>query len=201
MTTTVAGDSRLAGQEYCFSLERLGELNRSPIPLLSARLSTACPSFGKTASEIDDPGALVSEISAHCSGEDGFIQSSMPLQEIVFRTLLLNGGGPMSLFDLHNELTERWSSPVRPITLTMSGLARVLDSDVFYGFAALPMEMPETDDADLPMLTLGHGGGSGAAAGTLQNVGVEDDEDGEPYDDDGADDLYDDDDDEDFDED
>ena len=145
MTTIVTGNSKLAGPEYRFSLERLEELNRSPIPLLLARLNTACPSFGKTPSEIADASDLVTEIKTHCAGDTEFIQSAMPLQEIVFRTLLLKGGEPMLLSELHAELTEKWSTPIRPITLTESGLARVLDSDVFYGFAVIPVEEPESE--------------------------------------------------------
>ena len=146
MTTTVTGNSKSAGAEYRFSLERLEELNRSPIPLLLARLNTACPSFGKTSADIEDPSNLVAEIRAHCAGDTEFIQSAMPLQEIVFRTLLLRGGEPMPLADLHAELTEKWSTPIRPITLTEGGLARVRDNDIFYGFAAIPVEEPEPEE-------------------------------------------------------
>ena len=70
----------------------------------------------------------------------------MPLQEIVFRTLLLRGEEPMPLSELHAELTEKWSTPIRPITLTVAGLGRVLESDVFYGFAAIPSEEPEPEE-------------------------------------------------------
>ena len=194
MTTTVTGNSKSAGPEYRFSLERLEELNRSPIPLLLARLSTACPSFGKMPSEIADPSDLVKEIRTHCAGDTEFIQSSMPLQEIVFRTLLLQGGEPMPLTALHSELTEKWSSPIRPITLTVGGLARVLDSDVFYGFAAIPVEEPEPEE------TL-DGGRMLAAAGAdedeqlsriLEVLAADDDEDEDLF---GEDDLDDDDDD------
>ena len=146
MTTTVTGNSRSAGPEYRFSLERLEELNRSPIPLLLARLNTACPSFGKTPAEIADVSDLVKEIRAHCAGDTEFIRSAMPLQEIVFRTLLLRGEEPMPLSELHAELTEKWSTPIRPITLTVGGLARVLESDVFYGFAGIPVEEPEPEE-------------------------------------------------------
>ena len=146
MTTTVTGNSRSPGPEYRFSLERLEELNRSPIPLLLARLNTTCPSFGKIPAEIADPSDLVKEIRAHCAGDTEFIQSAMPLQEIVFRTLLLRGEEPMALSELHAELTEKWSTPIRPITLTVSGLARVLESDVFYGFAGIPVEEPEPEE-------------------------------------------------------
>ncbi len=146
MTTTVTGNSKSAAAEYQFSLDRLEELNRSPVPLLLARLNTACPSFGKTAAEIADPSDLMREIRTHCTDDTDFIQSAMPLQEIVFRTLLLKGGEPMPLSDLHAELTEKWSTPIRPITLTENGLARVLDNDVFYGFAAIPVEEPEPEE-------------------------------------------------------
>ena len=146
MTTTVTGNSKSAGPEYRFSLERLEELNRSPIPLLLARLNTTCPSFGKTPAEIADPSDLVKEIRTHCAEDTEFIQSAMPLQEIVFRTLLLRGEEPMPLRELHAELTEKWSTPIRPITLSVSGLARVLESDVFYGFAAIPVEEPEPEE-------------------------------------------------------
>ena len=53
--TTVAANARLEGTEYRFNLERLAELNRSPIPLLLARLSRPCPSYGKAASESATP--------------------------------------------------------------------------------------------------------------------------------------------------
>ncbi len=153
MTTAFTASNRLSGLEYRLSLERLETLNRSPIPLLLSRLNTGCPSYGKTPAEIDDAAALIAEIRAHCAGDDDFIRQAMPLQEILFRTLLLNGDDPMTLGELHQELTERWSSPIRPITVTLSGLARILDGDEFYGFEALPSAEPEPELADLPMLT------------------------------------------------
>ena len=198
MTTTVAGDSRLAGTEYRFSLERLEELNRSPLPLLLARLNTACPSYGKTPADIGNPADLVDEISAHCGGDDDFINPAMPLQEILFRTLLLQAGEPMTLADLHEELTERWSSPIRPITVTLGGLARVLDNDVFYGFAAVPVAEPEPEEPRLPMLGAVAPDDAGLPGGIASaTAGDADDDDGDPYDDDDedADDLFDEDDD------
>ncbi len=194
MTTTVTGSSRSAGSEYRFSLERLEELNRSPIPLLLARLNTACPSFGKTPAEIADPSDLVNEIKAHCAEDTEFILSAMPLQEIVFRTLLLQGGEPMPLVELHAELTEKWSTPIRPITLSVSGLARVLDSDVFYGFAAIPMEETEPEEASDGVLMLSAAGSDEdeQLARIIEALAADDDEDEDLF---GEDDLDDDDDD------
>lgn len=192
MTTTVTGNSKSAGPEYRFSLERLEELNRSPIPLLLARLSTACPSFGKTPAEIADASDLVKEIRTHCAGDTEFIQSSMPLQEIVFRTLLLQGGEPMQLSELHAELTEKWSSPIRPITLTVGGLARVLDNDVFYGFAAIPVEEPEPEETSdgIRMLAASRDDEAEQMSRILEVLAADDDEDEDLF---GEDDLDDDD--------
>ncbi len=198
MTTTVAGDGRQARTEYRFSLERLEELNRSPVPLLLARLNTACPSYGKTPADIANPADLVDEISAHCGDDDNFINPSMPLQEILFRTLLVQAGEPMTLADLHEELTERWSSPVRPITVTVGGLARILDNDEFYGFAAVPVAESEPEETLLPMLGAAPDDDSGLTGDLASAVAgdLDDDDDGDLFDeddDDDADDLFDDD--------
>lgn len=156
--TTVAANARLEGIEYRFNLERLAELNRSPIPLLLARLSRPCPSYGKAASEIGDPNTLIAEIRVNCADDPDFIRQSMPLQEIVFRTLLLAEDQTMTLGEIHRELTERWSSPIRPISVTIAGLARILDSDVFYGFDPIALPEPEIIEPDLPMLRAGEDG-------------------------------------------
>lgn len=214
MTTALApaAQNRLADTEYQISLERLSELNRSPAPLLLARLNTACPSYGKTPANAADPVRLMAEIRRHCKDDADFIAQSMPLQEIVFRTLLLNGDEPMTLGQLHQELTERWSSPLRPITVTLSGLARILDSDLFYGFESIPVVEPEPEPATepdfdaAPMLAPAPTDAELAslAAAIVSNLDDDDDEYDAADDDDEEDDdsdLYDDDGDEDDDED
>ena len=151
MITAIA-NTRLEAQEYRVSLERLDDLNRSAIPLLLARMTAACPSHGKSSADVASAADLVSEIRAHCAADSDFIRASMPLQEILFRTLLLAKDQTLTLGELHRELTERWSSPIRPITVTVTGLARILDSDGFYGFDAVPTPEPELADSGLPML-------------------------------------------------
>ncbi len=151
--STISVNPRLEGLEYRFSVERLVELNRSPVSLLLARLNRTCPSYGKGAAEVDDPARLIEEIRANCADDADYILQAMPLQEIVFRTLLLAEDHTLTLQELHHELTERWSSPIRPITVTVAGLARILDNDVFYGFELLTPPEPEVVEPDLPMLT------------------------------------------------
>ncbi|MDE2938252.1 MAG: hypothetical protein OXR67_04955 [Chloroflexota bacterium] len=120
---------------YCISLERLDELNRSAITLLAARRSPMSPSMMKEDHELDNPQELLDEIAEYCGDVEEFISSDMPIQEIVFRTMLARRNEPISLTDLHRELTERWATPVRPIHISPRNLARILDSDDYYGFA------------------------------------------------------------------
>ena len=120
---------------YCVSFDRLEHLNRSAITLLAARRSPMAPSMLKEDHELDNPQELLDEIAQYSADEEDFIDSSMPIQEIVFRTLLARRNEPMSLSDLHYELTERWATPIRPISISLRHLERILDNDDYYGFA------------------------------------------------------------------
>ena len=192
--STVSVNPRLEGLEYRVSLDRLAELNRSAAPLLAARLTGACPSYGKPASEAEDPVALLAEIRANCANDDNYIRQSLPLQEIVFRTLLLASDQTLTLRELHYELTERWSSPIRPITVTVSGLARILDSDEFYGFECVALPEPEVAEPDPPMLLAGEDGSDDLMRDILSSL-HEDSEEDDHIDDEDEDDPYEDDDD------
>lgn len=121
--------------KYHVSFRRLEELNRSPVTLVAARRVESCPSMSQPIQELNDPQALIAEISRHFQNDPEYIRSDMPLMEIVFRILLSRKNEYISLADLHYELTERWATPVRPINVTQRGLQRVLDGDTYYGFA------------------------------------------------------------------
>lgn len=125
---------------YYVSFSRLDELNRSAITLLAARRTPMSPSMLKQDHELEDPQELLDEIAEFCGDEEDFIHSNMPVQEIVFRTLLARRNEPMSLTELHHDLTERWSTPVRPIHVSLKNLERILDRDDYYGFARVAEE-------------------------------------------------------------
>ena len=122
---------------YSISFRRLAELNRSAIVLLAARRVPTCPSLDLPDTELTDPQKLMNEIADHFEDGDGFINSEMTVQEILFRTLLSRRNKPTLLSELHQELTERWSTPIRPINVTEDGLRRILESDSYYGFAVV----------------------------------------------------------------
>ena len=120
--------------KYFISFERLTQLGRSPIHVLASRRGPSAPSRLKPDNELDNPAELVEEIAEFSVKEPDYIHSGLPLQEIVFRILLGRRNEPTPLQDLHYELTERWSTPMRPINITEEGLERILDGDTFYGF-------------------------------------------------------------------
>ena len=121
--------------QFLISVDRLAKLERSPVHLVAGRLATSCPSKSKSIGELGDVKSLIREISQNYKNDEGFIRSDMPVQEIVFRTLLARNNRPMSLADLHYELTEKWATPIRPIIITEERLLRILDNDSYYGFA------------------------------------------------------------------
>ena len=119
---------------YQVSFERLVELNRSAVAIVADRRPTTCPSRQLSDLELPNAQKLVDEIAEHSGDDEDFIRTEMPIQEIVFRLLLSRRNQPTLLRDLHYELTEKWSTPVRPISLTEQGLSRILDADTYYGF-------------------------------------------------------------------
>ena len=103
--------------------------------MCSSDLTAESPSKSKSIAEMGDVKVLIREISQNYKHDSNYIRSDMPMQEIMFRTLLARNNRPMSLTDLHYELTERWATPIRPIVITEERLLRILDSDTYYGFA------------------------------------------------------------------
>ena len=120
---------------FLISSDKLNKLERSPVHLVAGRLAASSPSKAKSMGELGDMKSLIREISQNSKNDASFIRSDMPVQEIVFRTLLARNNRPMSLTDLHYELTEKWATPVRPIVITEERLLRILDKDTYYGFA------------------------------------------------------------------
>ena len=119
---------------FLISVDRLAKLERSPVHLVAGRLAADSPSKSKAIGELGDVKSLIREISQSYKNDASFIRSDMPVQEIVFRTLLARNNRPMSLADLHYELTEKWATPIRPIVITEERLLRILDNDTYYGF-------------------------------------------------------------------
>ncbi len=137
MTTPASGPSSEAdvSPRYYISFARVAAFGRSAVAVLAARRVPMSPSMVQEDHELTDPQALVEEIAEFGPQEEDFIRSDMPIKEIVFRMLLARGNRPAPLWELHEELTGKWSTSLRPINVTESGLAKILDQDNYYGFS------------------------------------------------------------------
>ncbi len=133
-TAGAAAEPAGGSGRYHISLPRLEQLSRSAVHIIAARLTESCPSHGQPDSGLE-AAALIREIQEFHADAPGFIRADMPIQEIIFRTLLARGNAPMHLSELHRELTDRWSSALRPISISEERLRRVLEADTYYGFA------------------------------------------------------------------
>ena len=120
---------------YHVDIDRIKQLKRSPIAIIAARRGPSCPSLLESNQESLDPGKIMAEIAKYCANEPDYIRNDMPIQEMVFRILLLRNNKPTSLEDLHSDLTETWANPTRPINISLQGLSRILTSDNYYGFS------------------------------------------------------------------
>jgi len=127
--------SKTEPQYYHVDIDRINQLNRSPIAIIAARRGPTCPSLLESNQESLDPKKLMAEIAKYCADEPGYIQNDMPIQEMIFRIILLRNNKPTLLEDLHTDLTEKWANPTRPLNISLSGLNRILLSDVYYGFS------------------------------------------------------------------
>ena len=122
-------------QYYYIDIDRINQLNRSPIAIIAARRGPSCPSLLEPNQESLDPKTLMTEIAKYCTDEPDYIRNDMPIQEMIFRIILLRNNKPTLLEDLHRDLTEKWANPTRPLNISLSGLNRVLLSDNYYGFS------------------------------------------------------------------
>ena len=102
--------------------------------ILLARRCPSCKARLEAGGEMPSEEQHIKEIVECCAAKEGFIKPEMPLQEIVFRTLLSEKKQLVSLEQLHYLVTEGWFSPINPRSLTVTSLKRVLDSDNYYGF-------------------------------------------------------------------
>ena len=122
-------------QYYHVDIDRINQLNRSPIAIIAARRGPSCPSLLEANQESLDPKTLMTEIAKYCTDEPDYIRNDMPIQEMIFRIILLRNNKPTLLEDLHRDLTEKWANPTRPLNISLSGLNRILLSDKYYGFS------------------------------------------------------------------
>lgn len=123
--------------EYKIDAARLEQLNRSLNITLLGHRCPSCKAKIEEAGVVPPPDKQIKEMVKCCVKREDFIRPEMPLQEIVFRTILTAGNKPVRLKVLHDAVTERWYSPINPRNIDAQKLKAVLDNDVYYGFIAI----------------------------------------------------------------
>ena len=129
---------------YIIDLARGRDLNRSLTTMLLARRCPSCQARLEANPGEPTEGEHIKEIMGCCSNQEGFIRPNMPMQEIIFRSVLSEGNQPTSLEQLHYLVTDRWYTPNNPRNISISGLKRVIDSDMYYGFNEVPRATTES---------------------------------------------------------
>ena len=119
---------------YVIDPSKADDLNRSLAALLASRRCTDCREQLQAQGGSVSTEEHISRIGKCCSKQEGFIQPEMPMQEIIFRTLLAGGNKPATLSHIHYEVTETWYTPMNPRSVSVSKVKRVLESDNYYGF-------------------------------------------------------------------
>ena len=124
-----------ADPSYVIDPSKVDALNRSLAVLLASRRCADCRERLEAQGGNLPAEEHIRHIEECCSQQEGFILPDMPMQEIVFRTLLAGGNKPAALSYLHNEVTETWYTPMNPRNLSIDNVRRVLEGDSYYGFA------------------------------------------------------------------
>ncbi len=124
---------------YVIDPARAEELERSLSVMLMSRRCSSCKDRIAASQEKPSVNEHLKQIAKCCSGQEGFIRPEMPMQEIVFRSILAEGNKPVKLEVLHDLVTDKWYTPINPRNLSVVGLKRVLDNDVYYGLKEVPM--------------------------------------------------------------
>ena len=122
-----------ATPHYVIDPERSRQLRRAPEVLLLGRRCPSCAARYEGTGELPPAEEQLREIAQCCARQEGFIVPEMPLLEIVFRTLLAAGNRPVSLQQLHDDLTDRWATPANPRNISPATLRRILAADTYYG--------------------------------------------------------------------
>ena len=119
---------------YVLDPSRVRQLDRSLAAMLVSRRCPSCQTKLKSSRKLPSEEEHLKQITKCCATKEGFIKPEMPMQELVFRTLLSGGNKPISLERLHYAVTETWYTPLNPRSTSVNGLKLVLDNDDHYGF-------------------------------------------------------------------
>ena len=125
---------------YVIDPDRARSFKRSLAAILYSRRCEPCRSRLQDIWQQLADGDQIKEIAECCATKEGFIKPEMPMQEIIFRTMLTGKNQAISLEHLQYLVTDRWFTPANPRNISSPSLKRVLDYDMYYGFLQVNKE-------------------------------------------------------------
>jgi hypothetical protein len=142
-------DETPAGPSYIIDLDSAENQGRSVASLIAARKCYMCKQADEdllvlTSSAEDH----LAQIKEECSGTADYLLPDTPLKEAIFRVILAHGNRPMTVQEISEELSGRWTVSPFPRDVSAPVLSRVLEVVEGYPIAALPE--PEEETAEEP---------------------------------------------------
>ena len=76
-------------------------------------------------------------IASKCQKEKEFLNSELPILELIFRILLLRKNNPTKMKELYRVISEELATPYRPMTVSMEQLISQISHDNYYSLVIL----------------------------------------------------------------
>ena len=76
-------------------------------------------------------------VASKCEKEKEFLDSELPILELIFRILLLKKNNPTKIKELHRVIADELATPYRPMTVSMEQLMSQINHDSYYSLVIL----------------------------------------------------------------
>lgn len=76
-------------------------------------------------------------VSIKCQKEKEFLNSELPILELIFRILLIRKNNPTKMKELYRVISDELATPYRPMTISMDQLISQIRRDNYYSLVIL----------------------------------------------------------------
>tara|TARA_B100001750_G_C15409523_1_gene546996 strand:- start:640 stop:1056 length:417 start_codon:yes stop_codon:yes gene_type:complete len=76
-------------------------------------------------------------VAIKCQKEKEFLNSELPILELIFRILLLRKNNPTKMKELYRVISDELATPYRPMTISMDQLISQISRDNYYSLVIL----------------------------------------------------------------
>ena len=141
MTMKTADEAALEAVEPSFAIDpkRIEAFGRSVAIVVGDRLCEGARAKLKPGDWRTRPfKELRKLVRDHCVNDPEYLSAQAPVLEAIFRLLLVMPEEPVSLSELHAQVTRLWMTSPWPRHITVEALGQVLARDSYYGIVRAP---------------------------------------------------------------